>query len=356
MKLELDQLCAGLGAPVPLAAATRGRISISRLDILTRADADTLCFAESSDYGEAVKASAAAAVLVPEDFPEVDGPLLIRVPEPRAAFFALAKQLVQPLAIDGIHPAAVIDDAAEIADDVGIGACAVIAAGARIGAGCVIGPGCYVGPEVELGEACLIEPNVTLLGSVRIGARCIVHANATIGGDGFGFQWDGQCHQKVAQIGGIIIEDDVEIGCNCCVDRATIGVTRIGRGSKIDNLVQIAHNTVIDEHVVMAGQSGIAGSSRIGTGTVVGGQVAISDHVRVGAGARIGGQSGVTKDVADGATVFGTPARPIRQALRDFAALAQLPGLHKRIKQQERAIAALDARLRALEDGDATAE
>jgi UDP-3-O-[3-hydroxymyristoyl] glucosamine N-acyltransferase len=195
----------------------------------------------------------------------------------------------------------------------------------------------------------VIEANVSLLRDSTLGARCVVHAGSTIGGDGFGFRWDGQGHRKVPQLGRVIIEDDCDIGCNCCVDRATIGVTRIRRGSKIDNLVQIAHNCELGEHVIMAGQSGIAGSSRIGNGTLVGGQVAISDHVQVGAGVRVGGQSGVTKDVPDGANVFGTPARAVKDTLRELAALAQLPRLIKQIKRQDQEIAALRERLEALE-------
>jgi UDP-3-O-[3-hydroxymyristoyl] glucosamine N-acyltransferase len=349
MTLDLHQLCGGLGIPLPRIPSVNDRVHIRRLDTLARADAGTLCFAESASQREAVAASAAAAVLVPEDFPDAIGPLLLRVAEPRNAFFTIAEQFAEPPANSGIHTTAVVAGDAELGDDLSVGACAVIASGARIGTGCVIGAGCYIGPGVIVGDDSRIEPNATLLGRTRIGRRCIIHAGATIGGDGFGFRWDGQGHRKVPQIGEVVIEDDVEIGCNACVDRATLGVTRIGRGSKIDNLVQIAHNTDLGEHVIMAGQAGIAGSSRIGSGTVVGGQVAITDHVQVGAGARIGGQAGVTKDVDDGATVFGTPARPIRDSLRELAALAKLPGLFKRLQHQEQELEALKARLAAIE-------
>jgi UDP-3-O-[3-hydroxymyristoyl] glucosamine N-acyltransferase len=225
----------------------------------------------------------------------------------------------------------------------------VIGAGCEIGDRCVIGPGCYLGPDVRLGADALIEANVTLHRDTRLGERCILHSGTVIGGDGFGFAWDGSGHRKIPQLGRVVIEEDVEIGCNCCVDRATLGETRIRRGTKIDNLVQVAHNTDIGAHVILVSQAGVAGSSKVGSGAIIAGQVAISDHVEVGAGARVGGQSGVTKDVPAGASVFGTPARPIKETLRELAALAQLPALLKRIKTQGQELEALRERLAALE-------
>jgi UDP-3-O-[3-hydroxymyristoyl] glucosamine N-acyltransferase len=349
MNIDLTELCARLQIdPIP-DNDNRGPLFITGLNTPTLAGANDLCFAETSDQAAAVAASAAGAVLVPEDFPPIDGPVMIRLPSPRNAFFSIAEVFVPASEVTGIHPSAVIAEDAELGAGVAVGACAVIAPGATIGERSIIGPGSYVGPNVTLGPDCVIEANVSLLRDSTLGARCVVHAGSTIGGDGFGFRWDGQGHRKVPQLGRVIIEDDCDIGCNCCVDRATIGVTRIRRGSKIDNLVQIAHNCELGEHVIMAGQSGIAGSSRIGNGTLVGGQVAISDHVQVGAGVRVGGQSGVTKDVPDGANVFGTPARAVKDTLRELAALAQLPRLIKQIKRQDQEIAALRERLEALE-------
>jgi len=349
MTIDLTELCARLQIdPIP-DTGDRPPLIITGLNTPALAGANDLCFAESADQAGALAASAAGAALVPEDFPSVDGPLMIRLPSPRNAFFAIAEGFVPPSEITGIHPSAVIADDAKLGEGVAIGACAVIESGTTIGERSIIGPGSYIGPNVTLGADCLIEANVSLLRDSTLGARCVVHAGSTIGGDGFGFRWDGQGHRKVPQIGRVVIEDDCDIGCNCCVDRATIGVTRIRRGSKIDNLVQIAHNTELGEHVIMVSQSGIAGSSRIGAGAVIAGQVAISDHVEVGAGARVGGQSGVTKDVPAGASVFGTPARAMKDTLRELAALAQLPRLIKQIKRQDQEIAALRSRLEALE-------
>jgi UDP-3-O-[3-hydroxymyristoyl] glucosamine N-acyltransferase len=343
---------AALHALVPDAlppAAPGAPVQIRGVNVLELAGDADLCFAEDAGQAPAVQASRAAAVLVPSDFPDLDGPLLIRCPEPRRSFFRIAERFVPEPDISGIHPSAAIAPGAVLGEGVAVGPHAVIAAGVRIGDRCRIGAGCYLGPRVILGADCVIEPNATIQRDSRLGDRCILHSGAVIGGDGFGFAWDGTGHRKVPQLGRVVIEDDVDIGCNSCVDRATLGETRIRRGTKIDNLVQVAHNTDIGAHVILVSQAGVAGSSSVGTGAVIAGQVAISDHVAVGAGARVGGQSGVTKDVPAGATVFGTPARPMKDTLRELGALAQLPALLKQIKGQQREVARLTERLEALE-------
>lgn len=347
MVLDLPQLCARLG----ITTTADEPLSIRGVSTLELAGETDLCFAERADQADAVESSRAGAVLVPESFPALAGPMLIRVAEPRHGFFAIAECFVPPSEIHGIHLSALIDRSAVLGEDVAVGAYAVIAAGARIGERCIIGPGCYVGPGVSLGADCLIEANVSLHRDTSLGERCVVHSGAVIGSDGFGFAWDGHRHQKIPQLGRVLIEADVDIGCNCCVDRATLGVTRIRRGARIDNLVQVAHNTDIGEHVILVSQSGVAGSSSVGAGAVIAGQVAVSDHVKVGAGATVGGQSGVTKDVPAGASVFGTPARPMKDTLRELAALARLPELLKQIKRQEQELQNLRERLEILERG-----
>ncbi len=354
MPLDLTQLCVRFGASPPdLDADSPGILGVSTLAL---AEVTDLCFAEHAYQAEAVAASHAGAILVARDFPLLAGRLLIRLDDPRHAFFSIAESFLPEPDGLGVHPSAVIDSTATLGKDVAVSACAVIGAGAQIGERTHIGPGCYLAPGVILGEDCVIEANVSLLGKSRLGNRCIVHAGTVIGGDGFGFHWDGQGHRKIPQLGRVVIEDDVDIGCNCCVDRATLGLTRIRRGTKIDNLVQIAHNTDIGEHVILVSQAGVAGSSSLGTGVVIAGQVAVSDHVNVGPGARVGGQSGVTKDVPAGTAVFGTPARPMKDTLRELAALARLPALLKQIKRQEQELGALRERLERLEASSSRAD
>jgi UDP-3-O-[3-hydroxymyristoyl] glucosamine N-acyltransferase len=320
-------------------------VPLSGVADLADASETDLCFAERAAQAEAVAESAARVVVVPAEFPDLADKVLVRCASPRRAFFAIAALFLPPRPATGIDPGAHLDASAALGEDVSIGPGAVIGAGTVIGARCLIAGGVQIGADVQIGDDCVIEPNVTVMHGSRIGRRCVLRAGAVIGSDGFGFAWDGECHRKIPQVGHVVIEDDVDIGCNSCVDRATLGETRVRRGTKVDNLVQIAHNDDIGEHVIMVSQSGIAGSSRLGTGVVVAGQVAVSDHVTVGAGARIGGQSGVTKDVPAGATVFGTPARDMKQTLRELGALAQLPDLLRRVKRQERELAELRQRL-----------
>ena len=350
MVFDLPGLAARLDIALPEAGSvlSTSPIKILGVNTLELAVATDLCFAEQSGQAAEVAASGAGAVLVSEQFPAIAGPLLIRLPEPRKSFFSIAECFVPPAAAPGVHASAQVDATARLDADVAIGACSVVDADVHIGARCVIGPGCWLGPGVRLGDDCELEANVMIHAGSRIGARCVIHSGAVIGSDGFGFRWDGQRHCKVPQLGRVVIEDDVDIGCNCCVDRATLGETRIRRGARIDNLVQVAHNTDIGEHAILISQSGVAGSSTVGAGAVIAGQVAISDHVKVGAGARVGGQSGVTKDVPPGATVFGTPARPMRDTLRELAALSQLPELLQQVRRQQREIDALQARVQTL--------
>jgi UDP-3-O-[3-hydroxymyristoyl] glucosamine N-acyltransferase len=345
MSIDLLEICSRLGI-APVADTSLKLHGVNTLDLARETD---LCFAERSDQVCVVGASRAGAVLVPTDFPELPRCVLLRVACPRTDFFAIAGLFLPASEFVGIHPSAIIDPEAELGEGVSIGACTVVAAGARVGAHSILGAGVYLGPGAILGTECRIEANVTVHRESTLGNRTVVHSGTVIGADGFGYVWDGGAHRKVPQLGRVTIEADVEIGANCCVDRATLGETRIRRGAKIDNLVQIAHNADIGEHAILVAQAGVAGSSRVGAGAVIAGQVAISDHVSVGAGARVGGQSGVTKDIPAGSAVFGTPARPLTDTLRELAALAKLPATLKRLRQQEQQIADLSRRLAAVE-------
>ncbi len=337
-EFSLLQLAELLAVPAPVAT-------------LEDAGPHHAAFAETPRLGDKVQASAAAVVLVGEDFPELPGCRLWRVADPRRAFLRISEMFVERVGCDGIHPDACVHPDARLGEAVSLGPCAVIAAGARLGARCCIGPGAYVGEGARLGDDCLVEANASLMPGVLLGARVIVHANATIGADGFGFQWLGDHHHKVPQLGTVEVGDDVEIGSNACIDRATLGVTRIGRGSKIDNLVQVGHNCLLGEHVILVSQVGVAGSTIIGDGAVLGGKVGVAGHLTIGAGARVLARSGVTKDVPPGTQVAGFPAKPYKQEWRDQAAIEKLPDLLKQVKSLERELEAMRQRLARLEEG-----
>jgi UDP-3-O-[3-hydroxymyristoyl] glucosamine N-acyltransferase len=204
-----------------------------------------------------------------------------------------------------------------------------------------------VGPDCRVGERSVLHPHVVLRESVTLGHRVIVHPGSVLGADGFGYVFDGQGHQKIPQVGRVVVEDDGEIGANVTVDRATLGETVIGRGTKIDNLVQIGHNTVVGADTIIVAQVGIAGSCRIGRGVVLAGQVGIADHVTVGDGAQVGSQAGVHRDVPAGAGMIGTPAMQGDAGLRALAAIGRLPQLLRDVRALDRRLAALEQRLGA---------
>jgi UDP-3-O-[3-hydroxymyristoyl] glucosamine N-acyltransferase len=203
----------------------------------------------------------------------------------------------------------------------------------------------HVGAGVAIGEATVVHPHVSLREGVRVGRRVVIHAGAVLGADGFGFAFDGTRHRKIPQVGGVRIEDDVEIGANATIDRATFGDTIVGRGTKIDNLVQIGHNVTVGEHSLLAAQVGVAGSAQIGRGVVLAGQVGVADHARLGDGVMVGAQGGIAGEVEAGTRLWGTPARPIAEARRIAAAQGRLPELLQRVRALEQRLARLAARL-----------
>lgn len=243
----------------------------------------------------------------------------------------------------GIDLRAVVSDSAVVASTASVGARAVVEDGARIGERAVICPGVYIGRDVVIGEDTVIFPNAVVLDRVRVGARVRIHSGAVIGSDGFGYIATANGHRKVPQIGTVVIEDDVEIGANSCVDRAAMGETIIGRGTKIDNLVQVAHNVRIGEHCILVGCSAVAGSSVLGDRVTLAGGAGVADHVHVGEGAMIGAMSLVAGDVPAGGFYSGSPARPHAEELRAKASVRKVPELRKALKD-------LEERLRALEE------
>jgi UDP-3-O-[3-hydroxymyristoyl] glucosamine N-acyltransferase len=244
----------------------------------------------------------------------------------------------------GIHPTAVVSPEAKLAAEVSVGPHAVIERGVSVGAGTRIAAGVFLGENVQVGAQCVLYPRVTVYAGARLGDRVILHAGVTVGGDGFGYVFADGRHQKFPQLGQVVIENDVEIGCNSTVDRGSLGTTVIGQGTKIDNLVQVAHNVRIGRHCVIAAQTGISGSVEIGDYVVMGGQVGIGDHVRVEEGATLGGGAGILpgKIVRRGETVWGRPARPLREFKRMYAHLSNLPHLAEKVKELSRRLAGRD--------------
>ncbi len=316
-----------------------GEARITGVNALDIAQPGELAFAESDKYVAQTRQTHASAVIVSHTFPAVDGRTLLRVDNPRLAFIKMMYvfQTSSPKR-EGIHRDAVVAPDAELGEGVTIRECAVVRAGARIGRQATIESGAFIGEGTTVGADSVIGPNVVIMHGCQVGSRVIIHGGTVIGADGFGYVWAEERHLKIPQLGNVVIEDDVELGANVCVDRATLGSTIIKRGTKIDNLVQIAHNDIIGEHVTMSGQVGLAGSVRVGNRVMFGGQAGVADHVTIGDDARIGAGSVVTKNVAPGQTVWWFPARPIKEVKQELATLAFLPRIVKEIKRSKRKV------------------
>ena len=308
---------------------------ISGVAALETAGEQDLAFAEGELALRRAADSRAGCILVPEGS-SVEGRTTIAVRNLRLAFIRAAEALHPPRAAQpGIHPTAWVAADARLGPGVSVGPHAVVESGASVGEGTSLGAGVFVGEGVTLGERCVLYPRATLYPGVKLGDRVILHAGVVLGGDGFGYLFAEGRHQKFPQLGGLVIENDVEIGCNTTVDRGSLGTTRIGEGTKIDNLVQVAHNVRIGRHSVIAAQTGISGSTEIGDYVVMGGQVGIGDHARIEDGAVIGGGAGILpgKTVRKGSVMWGTPARPLSEFKKVYAQLSRLPALAQKVKE-----------------------
>ncbi len=315
-----------------------GEREIEGVASVESATARQISFAAGKRAAELTAGSQAGCLLVAPDL-ETQGRTVIRVQDPRAAFARVIAHYHPPEpVVAGLHPSAVIAERVELGTGVSIGPYVSIAAGARIGDGSAIGAGCVIGAGSAIGADCRLAPRVTVYRDVTIGDRVTLHAGVTIGADGFGFAMVNGRYEKFPQIGTVRIENDVEIGANSCIDRATLGATMIGEGSKLDNLVHIAHNCRIGKHVAIAAQTGFAGGVVIEDYAVIGGQVGIGDKARVESGAVLGSGAGVltSKIVRAGEVMWGTPARPLREYLAQLASLGRLPELRKRVREIER--------------------
>jgi UDP-3-O-[3-hydroxymyristoyl] glucosamine N-acyltransferase len=303
---------------------------------IDKAGAGDLTFAENAEYFAAAEASAATAIICGKDSAS-DKKILIRVTNPRVAFAkTLAIFFPEPKFAAGIHPSAVIAQSAQVDPTAHIGPHCTIGERVKIGANAVLQAGNFIGDDSVLGEATNLFPNVTIYSRTHIGRRVRIHAGTVIGSDGFGYVFDTSFHRKVPQVGNVVIGDDVEIGSNCSVDRGALGSTIIGKGTKIDNLVQVAHNVEIGEHCILCAQVGIAGSAKIGSYCIFAGQVGIAGHLKIGNKVTVGSKSGVMHNIPDGEMWLGVPAQPDKQAKRIMIAMQRLPDLFKKIAEWER--------------------
>ena len=290
----------------------------------------------------------AGCILAPRDLVPADCNAILSE-SPKLDFARAAALLMPPARATGSrHPSAVVSPDADVAGDVDLGPNVVIGANSRIARGCILHAGVVVGEGCALGAQCILHPNVVLYPGVSLGNRVVLHAGVVVGSDGFGYVFDGQNQIKFPQAGSILLEDDVEIGANATLDRGSLGITRIGAGTKIDNLVQIAHNVEIGRAVVIAAQTGISGSTVIEDYAVIGGQVGFGDHARVQSGAVIGSKAGVLpgKIVRSGGVYWGVPVRPLREYKRLNALFGRLPEMKADIDALKKAIRKLESELR----------
>jgi UDP-3-O-[3-hydroxymyristoyl] glucosamine N-acyltransferase len=330
----LEELAARVGGRV----VGDGTLRIARIATVEEAGSDALTFATSNAYFTAALASEAGAILVEDTLVQerVHKPLLV-VDNARQALAALLRSFERARPRGPFrHPSAVVESGATLAEDVYVGALAYVANGAVIGSGGIVEAGAYVGEGVTIGTAVWIHAGVRILGGTQIGDRVVLHAGCVIGSDGFGWAFvDGRA-QRIPQVGNVVLEDDVEVGANTCIDRAQTGSTSIGEGTKIDNLVQIGHNCRVGKHCVIAALTGLAGSTVLGDYVKVGGQVGFRGHVTVGSRVTIAGQAGIWADVEDAATVSGSPAHDHREELRQKVMIRRLPKLFDRVEALER--------------------
>jgi UDP-3-O-[3-hydroxymyristoyl] glucosamine N-acyltransferase len=300
-----------------------------------RAQAGDLTFAENPDYFARADQSAASAIIVDGEF--TCKKILIRVPNARVGFAkALELFFPEPVFPAGMHPTAIIAVSAQVDPAAHVGPYCVVGEKVRIGARSILQGGNHIGANCQLGEDVNLFPNVTLYARSEIGNRVRIHAGTVIGSDGFGYVQDNGIHRKVPQIGNVIIRDDVEIGSNVSIDRGALGPTIIGKGTKVDNLVQIAHNVSIGEHCLVISQVGIAGSTKMGNYVILAGQAGLAGHLKLGNRVTVSAQAGVMNNIADGEKWLGSPAQPDRQAKRQMIAIQHLPDLLKRVAELEK--------------------
>ncbi|MCM1521779.1 MAG: UDP-3-O-(3-hydroxymyristoyl)glucosamine N-acyltransferase [Muribaculaceae bacterium] len=337
MELTASQLAAMIGGDVE----GNPDVTVGTFAKIEEGHAGALSFLANPKYTHYIYTTESSVVLVRRDF-EPEQPVkatLIRVDDPYATIAHLLDMVTKMTAVEkrGVEQPSFIAPGVEIPEDAYVGAFAYIGTGAEIGRGAKIYPQTYVGDGSKIGEGAILYAGVKVYAGCEIGSRCIIHSGAVIGADGFGFAPNADGHyEKIPQTGNVVIEDDVEIGANTTVDRAMMGSTRICRGAKLDNLIQIAHNCGVGEDTVMAAQAGVAGSTKIGARCMVGGQVGFVGHITIADGTHIGAQSGVTRATEPGARIMGAPAVEMGEYARSLVYTKRLPKLFEQVKALER--------------------
>ncbi|HEC69479.1 MAG TPA: UDP-3-O-(3-hydroxymyristoyl)glucosamine N-acyltransferase [Candidatus Omnitrophica bacterium] len=324
-------------------------IVITGISGIKEAKQGDITFLANPKYTPLLKTTQASAIITSFEVNNTSKPL-IKTANPSLAFAKIVS-LVGPNNVrhpQGIHPTALIAENVKLGKDVAIGAYAIIEEGVVIGDNTIIYGGCFIGHDTKIGKDVLIYPNVSIRERIEIGDRVIIHSGTVIGSDGFGFATVKGVQEKIPQIGTVVIEDDVEIGANVTIDRARFDKTLIGKGTKIDNLVQIAHNVIIGEHSIIVAQAGISGSTVVGKGVILAGQAGVVGHIHIGDGAIVAAQAGVTKSVPPNTKVSGYPAKPHEQAKRVNACVQRLPLAYKRIKELEEEVKKLKEKLEEL--------
>ena len=315
---------------------------------LEEATAGQLSFYANPRYKKALAKTRASAVLVGTDAPPAAPAVVyVRVENPHLAFAQISQSFHPRRAFAaGRSDRAFIHPDAKVHSEATVLPFATVGRGAVIGARAVLHPGVFVGEHAQVGDDSVLHPNAVVSDHCVIGQRCILHANSVVGADGFGFAFDPKAlaHVKIPQAGIARLEDDVELGACSCVDRATLGETVVGRGSKIDNLVQIAHNVTIGPLSIVCAQAGISGSTALGQGVVLGGQAGIAGHLKIGSLARIGAQAGVPQDVEEGANLMGTPTMPMLGWYRSSATFEKLPQMARELKSLRKRLEALEGK------------
>jgi UDP-3-O-[3-hydroxymyristoyl] glucosamine N-acyltransferase len=343
MKLTLKEISEFIGGEL----IGDPNIIITGISGIKEAKEGDITFLANPKYFPLTRSTKASAIITSPDVVNSTKPI-IRTENPSLAF-AKVVGLVAPNNIrhpKGIHPTAIIAKSAKIGKNVAVGPYTIIEDNVEIGNNTIIYGGCYIGHHTQIGEECLVYPNVSVRERIEIGSKVIIHSGAVIGSDGFGFATVKGVQEKIPQIGTVVIEDDVEIGANVTIDRARFDKTIIGKGTKIDNLVQIAHNVIIGKNCIIVAQTGISGSTNLGEGVILAGQAGVVGHITIGDGAIVAAQAGVTKSVPARTKVSGYPAKPHDVAKRVNACVQRLPQMYKKIKELEAKIAKLQERLK----------